>query len=84
MYVIVAYDVDAKRTEIFKKICQVYLIKVQNSVFEGEINEAQLMRLKASLKNEVEEDEKVKVWITSKILKEVRMGTYEHAEERII
>ena len=26
MYVIVAYDVDAKRTEIFKKICQVYLI----------------------------------------------------------
>ena len=67
MFIIVAYDVDAKRTEIFKKICQLYLIRVQNSVFEGELNEAQLMRLKSDLSSEAKNDEKVRIWITSKI-----------------
>ena len=84
MYIIVAYDVDAKRTEIFKKICQIYLIKVQNSVFEGELNEAQLMRLKSDLSSEVKDDEKVRIWITSKILTKIRLGTYEQVEDGLI
>jgi|YelNatPaOPRAMG01_1025707.scaffolds.fasta_scaffold01998_10 CRISPR-associated protein Cas2 len=84
MYIIVAYDVDAKRTEIFKKACQVYLTKVQNSVFEGELNEAQLMRLKSDLSGEVKENEKVRIWITSKILTRIRMGKYDQAEDKII
>lgn len=84
MYIIVAYDVDAKRTEIFKKICQAYLIKVQNSVFEGELNEAQLMRLKSDLSSETKDDEKVRIWITSKILTKIRFGTYEQTEDGLI
>jgi CRISPR-associated protein Cas2 len=84
MFIIVAYDVDAKRTEIFKKICQLYLIRVQNSVFEGELNEAQLMRLKSDLSSEAKNDEKVRIWITSKILTKIRFGTYEQAEDGLI
>lgn len=84
MFIIVAYDVDAKRTEIFKKMCQVYLTKVQNSVFQGELNEAQLMRLKSNLSKEVKESEKVRIWVTSKILKEFRMGAHDEVEDKII
>ncbi len=84
MYIVVAYDVDTKRTEMFKKICQVYLIHVQNSVFEGELNEAQLMRLKANLSKKVRESEKVQIWITSKILKKFILGNKEHIDEHIL
>ena len=84
MHIIVAYDVDSKRTEIFKKMCQVYLTKIQNSVFEGDLSKAQLLRLESNLKKEVKDDEKVRIWITSKILKTIRLGYYEEVEDRII
>ena len=84
MYVIVVYDVDATRTEIFKKICQIFLIRIQNSVFEGEINEAQLMRLKSNITKKVKENDKVKIWITSKIIKEFRIGKYDTVEDGIL
>jgi|LFRM01.1.fsa_nt_gb CRISPR-associated protein Cas2 len=62
MYVILAYDVESRRTQIFKKICQRYLARVQNSVFEGELTKAQLRELQHELKKEVQEGECVRIW----------------------
>ena len=84
MHIIVAYDVEAKRTEKFKKICQIYLVKIQNSVFEGEISEAQLMKLKDHLENETKKNETVEIWVTSKILKTIQIGTSRGIEGGII
>ncbi|MCS7245979.1 MAG: CRISPR-associated endonuclease Cas2 [candidate division WOR-3 bacterium] len=50
MFVILVYDVEEKRVYKVHKICSKYLTWVQNSVFEGEITEAQLRILKDELK----------------------------------
>lgn len=84
MHLIVAYDVEAKRTEIFKKICQIYLVKIQNSVFEGDINEPQLMKLRDLLEKETNPGESVRIWITSKILQTVEIGRHNPMEEGIL
>jgi len=63
MYVITAYDVEANRTQLFKKICQRFLIRVQNSVFEGELTKAQFIDLKHRLKKVIKENEMVKIWV---------------------
>jgi CRISPR-associated protein Cas2 len=50
MYVIAMYDIGEKRVAKMLKLCRRYLNWIQNSVFEGEISEAQL----ASLRYEAE------------------------------
>jgi len=57
MFVILYYDVDQKRCSKMIKKCREYLIWVQNSVFEGNITEAQLKRLIGSLSKIIKEDE---------------------------
>ena len=84
MHLIIAYDVEAKRTEKFKKICQNYLIKIQNSVFEGDISESQLMRLRDVLEKEVKHGETVRIWIPSKIIQTIQIGRHNSIEEGII
>jgi CRISPR-associated protein Cas2 len=84
LHVIIAYDVTANRTDKFKRICQIYLIRIQNSVFEGELTEAQLMRIKDILVKEVKEDETVRIWLTSKILKSINIGTKKDVEDGFI
>jgi len=56
VYVILVYDIGVERLEIILKLCRRYLNWVQNSVFEGEISEANLMRLKKSLQEIIDED----------------------------
>jgi len=46
MFVILYYDVNEKRCPKMLKTCRKYLQWVQNSVFEGEISEANLEKLK--------------------------------------
>lgn len=84
MHIIVTYDVEANRTEKFKKMCQIYLLRVQNSVFEGDINEPQLMKLRDSLEKETKEGESVKIWITSKILETIQIGKYNAIQDGIL
>ena len=48
-YVILAYDVRQKRVQKVMKICRKYLNHLQNSVFEGNISEAKLKKLKDEL-----------------------------------
>ena len=49
MFVILVYDVGQKRVQKVMKKCRNYLHHVQRSVFEGNITEAQLSRLKNEL-----------------------------------
>ncbi len=50
MYVILVYDINAKRVAKALKVCRGYLHWVQNSVFEGEITEGKLKELLKRLK----------------------------------
>ena len=57
MFVILVYDVNAKRTNKVMKTCRKYLIHVQRSVFEGKITEAKLEKLKKEIKKIGHDDE---------------------------
>lgn len=54
MFVILTYDVNAKRVSKVMKICRKYLHHVQKSVFEGHITEGKLNRLKKELTGKIE------------------------------
>ena len=54
MYVVLVYDVRKKRVQKVMKICRKYLNHLQNSVFEGNITEAKLTRLKGEIKNVID------------------------------
>ena len=56
-YISVTYDVNVKRNNKVLKICRKYLIHVQKSVFEGNITEAKLRKLKSELKRTTKTDE---------------------------
>ena len=49
MYVLIAYDVQAERTEKFRKILSKYLIHEQNSVFAGDLPMSELKRLRGEI-----------------------------------
>ncbi|WP_042684206.1 CRISPR-associated endonuclease Cas2 [Methermicoccus shengliensis] len=57
MYVIVVYDVSVDRVNRVKKFLRMYLTWIQNSVFEGELTEADFERVRAGLKKLIEEAE---------------------------
>ncbi|MED3763919.1 MULTISPECIES: CRISPR-associated endonuclease Cas2 [Ureibacillus] len=57
MFVILVYDVGEKRVGKALKICRKYLHWVQNSVFEGEISKANLVKLKKELEMLIDNDE---------------------------
>ncbi len=57
MFVILVYDAGEKRVQKFHRICRRYLTWVQLSVFEGELTNAQLERLKAELRQVMESEE---------------------------
>ena len=86
MYVITAYDVEAKRTQIFKKICQRFLIRVQNSVFEGPLTKAQFKELKYQLKKAKKPKETVKMWVIadSQIFKVHTLGHQREEESNFL
>ena len=50
MYVLIVYDVEVKRVTKAHKFLKRHLHWVQNSVFEGEVTDAQLATIKAGLK----------------------------------
>ena len=55
MYVIMTYDVGQERISKVLSIGRKYLIWIQNSVFEGEITDANFMRLKYELSKVIDE-----------------------------
>jgi len=57
VHVILVYDIGEKRVAKVLKTCRKYLHWVQNSVFEGEITNANLVRLKGELKRIIRKEE---------------------------
>jgi CRISPR-associated protein Cas2 len=57
MQVILVYDINEKRVSKVLKTCRKYLYWVQNSVFEGEITESKLEKLKIELRKIIKEEE---------------------------
>ena len=55
MYVIMTYDVGQERISKVLSIGRKYLTWIQNSVFEGEISDANFMRLKHELSRVIDE-----------------------------
>ena len=62
MYIILVYDINLEEKEgqtvlrkVFK-ICKKYLVHIQNSVFEGELLESQVIKLKAELDKYIRQD----------------------------
>ena len=65
MYVILAYDIGEDRVMKVCKCCRRFLPRVQNSVFEGEITESKLEKLKSALeKIIVPVEDSVLFWIS--------------------
>ncbi|MCX8167393.1 MAG: CRISPR-associated endonuclease Cas2 [Candidatus Micrarchaeota archaeon] len=56
MYVIIAYDVNVERVNKVKAYLRTKLTWVQNSLFEGEITEATLLKIKNDLNQIIDEE----------------------------
>ena len=68
MFIIMSYDIGSKRVKKAMKICRKYLSHVQKSVFEGEITETNLKRLKDEMRKVVNtEDDSVCIYKTDSI-----------------
>lgn len=61
-YAVVVYDVEADRTRLFLNFLRQYLNHVQNSVFEGELTEGDLKRVKQKLGEMLQDGESVIVY----------------------
>ena len=57
MFIILAYDVKVKRVQKVRKTVEKYLQPVQRSVFEGEITQRALSKLRRELEGQIECDE---------------------------
>lgn len=62
MYVVLVYDINLEEKEGQKvlrnafKICKKYLVHIQNSVFEGELLDSQMLKLQAELNRYIRKD----------------------------
>jgi CRISPR-associated protein Cas2 len=59
MFAMVAYDVPAKRTEVFRKLLSRYLTHEQNSVFMGRLSESTYRTMMADLSKIAREGERL-------------------------
>jgi CRISPR-associated protein Cas2 len=87
MFVILVYDFEKKRVAKALKIARKYLYWVQNSVFEGEISEANYVKLKTELANIMDPDVDSVVFYTfrtQKYTKREEMGLRKGGEDNIL
>ena len=64
MYIIIVYEVSVERVSKVCNFLRSYLSWVQNSVFEGEITDSQLMRIENGLKNIIDENiDSIRIYI---------------------
>lgn len=76
VYLIAVYDVEAGRTELFKRFLRQYLVHLQDSVFEGKVTAGQAEDIKSRLNDMQKEGESVVVHVfeTSKYTERVAFG----------
>ncbi|MCL6562807.1 MAG: CRISPR-associated endonuclease Cas2 [Firmicutes bacterium] len=75
MFVILVYDAEARRDPKVLKICRKYLDWIQNSVFEGDITEAKLKKLKRELEKVIDHRRDYIVFYTTENMTIVRRET---------
>ncbi|MBC7081368.1 MAG: CRISPR-associated endonuclease Cas2 [Thermoplasmatales archaeon] len=64
MYAIIVYDVGVERVSKICSFLRCFLSWVQNSVFEGELTESQLMRIKEGIKEIIDKNnDSVRIYI---------------------
>lgn len=56
MYIIIVYDVAQKRVNKVCKFLRQFLFWIQNSVFEGEVKESQLIKIKNGLRKLIKKE----------------------------
>ena len=72
MYVILVYDINLENKEGQKvlrkvfKICKKYLVHIQNSVFEGDLLESQVIKLKSELNKCIRTDKDSVIFFKSR------------------
>ena len=87
MYVIMVYDINEERVNKVLKIGRRYLNWMQNSVLEGEISKAKLVKLKMELKKVIEEEEDSIIFYklrTKKFFDRETMGKEKATDEKIL
>lgn len=62
MRIIVVYDINQERVCKVMKVCREYLHHVQNSVFEGDITQANFKVLKEILEGIIEEKDSILIY----------------------
>ena len=62
MYVIIAYDVDVSRVNKIKSFLRTYLNWIQNSLFEGELTDSQLLQVKNKLLELIKSNDSVVIY----------------------
>ncbi|MEM2276846.1 MAG: CRISPR-associated endonuclease Cas2 [Thermoproteota archaeon] len=78
MYVIMVYDVGVERVSKVLQIARKYLHWVQNSVLEGEITDANFLKLQIELSRVIEKDkDSITFYVlrTTKYLRKSTLGT---------
>jgi len=81
------YDINEKRVNKVLKVGRRYLNWIQNSVLEGEITRAKLIKLKGELKSIIEKEEDSIIFYklrTKKYFAKETMGMEKGLEEQII
>lgn len=87
MFLIMVYDINEKRVFKVLKTARRYLNWVQNSVLEGEINEAGFERLKVALGKIIKEEEDSITFYsfrTTKYMQKYTMGKIKAEPDEII
>ena len=77
MYVIAVYDVSVERVNHVRKFLRQFMIWKQNSVFEGELTQAEFERVKSGVKEIIKEDEDYVIFYIlrdERLLKRVEIG----------
>ena len=75
MYVILVYDINLEEKEgqrVLRKVfktCKKYLIHIQNSVFEGELLESQVLTLNSELNQYIRQDKDSVIIFKSRSIK---------------
>lgn len=62
MYAIIVYDVDVSRNRAILTFLRTHLNWIQNSVFEGELTEAELREVKRELESLAEDDDSIVIY----------------------
>jgi len=87
MYVIMVYDINEERVNKVLKVGRKYLNWMQNSVLEGEITKAKLVKLKMELKRIIEEEEDSIIFYklrTKKFFDRETMGKEKAVDKQIL